>query len=113
MNITRNNPPRQYQVGSVEITDCGKIELASDEQVTFTHGTGEHDLTAKSWGFYATASVNDRLVRMGFKTALSENAQGKLFVHVVRRDHIKEYNDYLESEKGRVVEWIDERPWHP
>jgi hypothetical protein len=113
MNIARRDPPRRYRVGAVEIADCGKIDLAADEQVTFVHGAGEVDFTAKSWGFYATPSVNDRLVRQGFKTALAENPGGKIFVHVVSRDRLEEYHRYLAAENSRVVEWLDERPRRP
>lgn len=113
MKITRNEPPRVFQVGEggkIRISDCGKIYLEPDEQVTFVTVTGkEHDFAAKSWGFYATPSVNSRLVNQGFKTALVKNQSGRYYIMVVDADRLSDFEAYLSAEKNKVVEWLDER----
>ena len=86
MKIEINEPPREYKVGiSKEITirDCAKISLVDDEQVTFFAGKKEYDFTRKKWGFYATPSMNGRLKRHGFKSALVKNEKNLYFIMIV------------------------------
>lgn len=113
MTFEPNNPPRRFRVGAagaIEIADCGRVHLAPDEQVTFvTPGGKEHDFAAKSWGFYATPSLNGRLAGFGFKTALVRNAEGRHYVMVVDTDRMAEFDEYLRAERQHVVEWLDER----
>ena len=65
MEFNKKNPPRKFKVGikkEITIKDCGTIELQNDEQVTFLTGkSAEYDVARKSWGFYATPSINGRL----------------------------------------------------
>jgi hypothetical protein len=113
LKITPLEPPRRFVVGvgSITISHCADVELASDEQVTFVTPTGkEHDFVAKSWGFYATPSVNGRLLDQGFKTALSRNAAGRYYVNVVDMDAIGDFLAYVAAEQSEIVEWLDERP---
>ncbi len=112
MKIDKNDPPRIFQVGlhKITISDCGKIYLEPDEQVTFTTPSGkEHDFAAKSWGFYATPSVNGRLVDQGFKTALVKNPQDRYFIIVVDIEKISEFEDYLRAEESEVIDWLDQK----
>lgn len=113
MKINKKEPPRKFVVGEsdqTEISDCGQIFLESDEQVSFVTASGkEHDFAAKSWGFYATPSVNARLVNEGFKTALVKNSQGRFYIMVVDKDCLSDFKAYLTTEKNEVVEWLDER----
>ena len=113
MKIDKKEPPRVFRVGkdnNIEISDCARIYLKPDEQVTFVTISGkEHDFTAKPWGFYATPSVNGRLVNQGFKTALVKNQSGMYYIMVVDNDRFSEFQDYLSTEKNEVVEWLDER----
>jgi len=113
MRIDPRNPPRKYRCGTndaVEISDCGRLRLEPDEQITFVSASGkEHDFTAKSWGFYATPSVNGRLAAQGFKTALVRNHQGRVYVMVVEREKLNEFLDYLRREREEIEEWLDER----
>ncbi len=69
----------------------------------------EYDFAAKSWGYYATPSVNGRLVDQGFKTALVKNRIGKYYVLIVDIEHLSKFNDYLATEESDLVEWLDER----
>lgn len=113
MKFTENNPPRKFTVGKyspIELADCGKIELAPDELVTFTaEGGAEYDVGRKSWGFYATPSINGRLKSFGLKTALVCNAADQYFVMLVEKSKMAEFLAYLQQEHSTVVEWLDER----
>lgn len=113
MRIKRTEPPRRFRVGlkeQIEILDCAKITLAPHEQVTFVMPSGkEHDFGARSWGYYATPSINDRLKKQGFKTALVKNALGKYFVFIVDVEKMDEFQQYLVEEKHELAEWLDER----
>ena len=79
MKIIEKNPSREFKVGceqSITLKDCGDIFLEVNEQVTFlTTDTAEYDVCRKEWGYYATPSMNDRLKRFGFKTALVKNTK--------------------------------------
>lgn len=113
MKIDSKTPPRKYCCGlhnQIEISDCGTVYLEPNEQLTFVTESGkEHDFAAKSWGFYATPSVNGRLVRQGFKTALVQNSKKQYFIMVVDPARMNEFEAYLEEECQSVIEWLDER----
>jgi hypothetical protein len=113
MIFEEKNPPRTFQVGkeaSIEISDCGELHLAPNEQITFVTSSGRrHDFAAKDWGFYATPSLNGRLKDEGFKTALVRNAQGRHYILVVEEGFLGAFFDYLKSEDQCLVEWLDER----
>lgn len=113
LKVHTHTPPRKFCVGlrqQIEIADCGKIELDPDEQVTFFTSSGkEYDVAAKAWGFYATPSINKRLIDQGFKTALVRNSAGRLYVMVVERDKIDLFKQYLKEEKQSVEVWLDEK----
>ena len=113
MKVETSDPPRVFQVGlehQIAVSDCGRVYLEPDEQVTFVTPAGkQHDFVAKSWGFYATPSVNGRLVDQGFKTALVKNSFGKYYVMVVDPDRMADFQAYLDTERHEVVEWLDQR----
>lgn len=95
-------PPRTYDAGyevKVRISDCGRLHLEPDEQVTFTTpGGGEYDVTRKRWGFYATPSLNGRLVSFGLHGVLVRNRDGRAFVLLVERGHEEAFRLYCEGE---------------
>lgn len=113
MNCEIFQPPRSFRVGlagQIEMHDCGRVRLQADEQVTFVTPAGrEYDLAAKSWGFYATPSVNGRLKDQGFRTALVRNLLGRYYVMVVDAQRIEEFHAYLREDRQQIVEWLDER----
>jgi phage terminase large subunit-like protein len=112
MKIRAKNPPRVFNVGKnseIKISDCGEVELNPDEQVTFLTSSGKHyDVVAKSWGFYATSSVNARLKKEGFKAALVKNTQGRYYVMIVEKEKIGNFEAYLRMEQNKVEKWLDE-----
>lgn len=104
-------PPREFSVGSAGITlkDCGQLALEADEQVTLVTPYGaEYDVARKSWGFYATPSVNGRLRRFGWKTALVRGADGRAYVMLVEEACESMFREYLGAEKHRLLCWLDD-----
>ena len=82
------DPPRTFEVSGagvrLHLSDCGRVALSADEQVTFTtEAGGEFDVTRKSWGFYATPSTNSRLSRFGLRACLAKSWENKFFVYLV------------------------------
>jgi len=104
-------PPRVFEVGrgeTIQIKDCGRVHLEADEQVTFVTERGaEYDVARKSWGFYATPSMNGRLAGFGLRSVLVRSYAAKLHVFLVERGREAEFRRYLEVEGHRVVAWLD------
>ena len=112
MKLDPNDPPRRYIVGvndQVEISDCGRLRLDPDEQITFTtEDGGEYDVARKSWGFYATPSMNARLSSFGLRAVLLQNQIGRYFVVLVERGHEDDFEAYRAEEDLRIVGWLDD-----
>lgn len=107
------DPPRTFDVQgagvALTLSDCGRLELAADEQVTFlTSKGGEYDVVRKHWGFYATPSINGRLKSFGLKTALVVSSFGKLFVMLVERGKEQDFQAYIEADHQKVLCWLDD-----
>ncbi len=89
MEFMPNQPPRRFRPDSgscVELKDFGRLLLEPDEQITLCTGAGaEYDVVGKSWGFYATPSLNGRLRQFGLRPALVRNASRKYFVLLVEK----------------------------
>lgn len=111
MKFTPTDPPRLFEVGQeaiIKLEDCGRIELAPDEQVTFTtEGDGEYDVVRKSWGFYATPSMNRRLSRLGLYAALVKSPGGRTYLWLVENGKEEEFRAYVELEKQKIICWLD------
>lgn len=105
-------PPRKFQVGNAikfDMQDCGSVQLANDEQVTFVTSSGaEYDVAAKDWGFYATPSLNGRLEQFGLRGVLIRNrGTGRYFLFLVERGHEPQFDAYCEQENLAVIVWMD------
>ena len=112
MNFKRLDPPREFRVGSggaIGLKDCGRVQLDPDEQVTFeTEAGGEYDVVRKSWGFYATPSLNARLRKFGLRAVLTRGAGGKrIFVLLVERGREDEFHAYLGQTGMTILCWLD------
>ncbi|MBI4343023.1 MAG: hypothetical protein HY599_06620 [Candidatus Omnitrophica bacterium] len=111
MQLTPVDPPRVFDVGclvKIQLKDCGRVALEADEQVTFVTETGgEFDVVRKSWGFYATPSLNQRLPRFGLRAVLVKSPDGKYYVWLVERGKEPDFQRYLEAERQAVVSWLD------
>lgn len=112
MKINKNDPPREYEVGfgpTVAMKDCAHIELDANEQVTLKTETGaEYDVARKSWGFYATPSINGRLERFGLRAVLTKNRLGQYFILLVEQDREADFEQYVSEEGITVCGHLDE-----
>jgi hypothetical protein len=107
------DPPRKFEVTGagikLDLSDCGSIELNPDEQVTFTTASGgQYDVTRKSWGFYATPSINGRLKSFGLRGALVVSKFGKIFLMLVETGKESEFFTYINSDLQKFICWLDD-----
>lgn len=112
MDFREKSPPRRYKVGHTvvsEIADCGSVALLPDEQITFTTESGaEHDVTRKSFGFYATQSLNSRLPEHGLRPVLLRSTvTGRYFIFLVERGKDSLFHAYVAQEQMEIVSWLD------
>lgn len=115
MKFVPQEPPRRFEVGlpgqKFLLRDCGRLSLAPDEQVTFiTEGGAEFDVCRKSWGYYATPSLNSRLASFGLRAVLAKSSDGKFFILLVEKGREGEFMRYMEHEQQKVVCWLDATP---
>jgi hypothetical protein len=112
MKFNEKQPPRAFTIGDpanpVTLRDCGSMELAFDEQITFVGANSlEYDVVRKSWGFYATPSVNGRLGQFGLRPALAKSTSGRYYVLLLEAGKETEFDQYLSLEHMQVVCWLD------
>ena len=111
MKLEIKDPPRTYECGFEVrrvISDCARIELTDDEQITLSTASGaEYDVTRKDFGYYATPSTNGRLQRFGLRTAIACNRLGQLFVLLVESGSETKFETYLQEEQMSLVCWLD------
>jgi len=103
------NPPRKFEVGNRKIIkDCAHIELEPDEQVTFLTDSGaEYDIVRKEWGFYATPSLNSRLLKFGLRAVLIKGKDGKFYIFLIEKEKNDLFKRYLEDEGHIIISWMD------
>ena len=112
MEYIEKKPPRKYTVGAqqqVTISDCGDVYLEADEQLTFKTKSGcEYDLSRKDWGFYATPSLNGRLLDFNLRAVLIKNTTSKrFFVLLVEKGKEELFLEYARIEGLKIVTWLD------
>ncbi|MGK5094689.1 hypothetical protein WDW89_22095 [Deltaproteobacteria bacterium TL4] len=111
MKVEPKDPPRTFEAGfeiKRTISDCGSIQLASDEQVTFlTEEKNEYDFTRKNWGFYMAPSLNGRLASFHLRPVLTKNRVGRYFLLAVEAGKETLFEKYLEEEKMEIIHWMD------
>ncbi|HEX4450474.1 MAG TPA: class I SAM-dependent methyltransferase [Kofleriaceae bacterium] len=111
MKLRVIEPPRIFETGRgapIAIADCARIELSPDEQVTFVTPAGaEYDVTRKAWGFYATPSLNGRLLNFNLRAAIARGPAAKYYVFLVERGHESAFEAYLAAEQNTLVRWLD------
>lgn len=110
MKIVKNDPPREFTTGRAEpvrLKDCGRIYLDPDEQVTFVTESGsEYDVARKSWGFYATPSLNGRLTSFGWRAALVKSSSARYYLFLVEQGRERDFQEYVDREGHIVVCWL-------
>ncbi len=101
---------RVFSVKGHEIKDLGKILLDNNELVTFKTPSGKNfDFVAKEWGFYATPSINKRLKKEGFKSALVVNEENNIYLMVVEKDKLEIFHNYLkQNQDNKLICWLDD-----
>jgi len=94
---------------TLTLSDCGRVALEPDEQVTFTTASGgEYDVARKDWGFYATPSTNGRLKSFGLRAALVLSGYQKLFVVLVEAGKEDVFLEYVAADQQRLLCWLDD-----
>jgi len=107
MNFIEIKPPRRFTAGSVEIQHCANVELHPDEQVTFMTETGkEYDVMRKSWGYFATPSINHRLKKFGLRVVLIQDSMNKRFICLVEEGKEGEFRSFLNNDKASILCWF-------
>lgn len=113
MKYEFKNPPRTFSPGkSITIKDCGTMNLAVDEQITYTDENGfESDFTRKEWGYYIANGLNHKIKTQGYKTALFASklhSPPSIYICLVDENKIKQFNDYLNLVQAKLIMWLDE-----
>lgn len=108
MKIKLNKKIRKFKVGIKKtiLKDIGQIYLNNNEQLTFLKKKSEYDIVKKSWGYYATPSVNKRLKKFNFRTFLTQNTNKFVFVMLVHKEKINEFKTYLKGDKIKIIKEI-------
>lgn len=111
MKQTLREKPRLFSVGlnrGITMKDCGQLVLEADEQLTLvTEGGAQYDVARKSWGFYATPSLNGRLRQYGLRGVLIRNRQSRYYLLLVEEGHEQDFLQYLGEEEQEIVCWLD------
>lgn len=112
MKFIEKTTPRKFEVGydkKTVIKDCGVMQLSSDEQITFMTESGmEYDVTRKAWGFYATPSINGRLLDFNLRTVLVKNKMNRFFIMLVEQGHEKLFQQYVDEESLIIISWLSD-----
>ena len=111
MKLKMMEPPRIFTVGkenNIHIRHCADISLEANEQVTLVTPSGtEYDVVRKSWGYYATPSLNGRLRDFCLRAVLVRNKSGRLYLLLVEEGSEAEFQAYLANEQQVIVCWLD------
>ncbi len=107
MKIKKKN--RKFKVGISNITlkEVAKISLKKNEMITLYNGKTEYDIVKKNWGFYATPSINSRLLKFKLKTCIIKSKITKnSFVILVQKNKLSDFKKYLKDEKCKIIKWL-------
>jgi hypothetical protein len=107
------DPPRRFGVGSegqIELRPVADVELDPDEVVTFKTPSGsESDVTRKSWGYYWTGSLDERLPAHGLHAVIVRDRRGKGFLMLVEDGREQEFLTYCRDQELEPERWLDGR----
>ena len=102
-----NKIGRFFTVGkNIKIKHVANIKLNNNEQLTFLFKESQFDFVKKNWGFYATPSINYRLKKQGFMSALMKNKSQRIYLVVVHKTKIKQFRKYCKIHKQMIVKWL-------
>ncbi len=112
MRVVKKKIPRKFLVSkknNIILKDVGKVFLNNNENLSLIGNNNKtYEICRKDWGYYATPSINFRLRKNGFKTALIKQNK-KLFVVIVDKNEMKSFNNYRKIENYKLVKWLDGR----
>ena len=101
---------RKFKTGitNIEITHVADLKLSDDELITIkVNKKTEYDITRKNWGFYSTPSINKRLLKYGFNSAITHNPKfGTYFMMIVEKNKKKMFLKYLKSQNMTLITWL-------
>jgi len=110
MIIKKKNIKILLENNKINLFKKANIFLKHNEFITFVekkkNKTKEYDVVKKSWGYYATPSINKRLKFYGYSVAIIKNLSGKYFVCIVNEDKKKDFYIYLKDDKQKIVLWL-------
>lgn len=107
MKIEKKNRIFKVGINNIIIKEVAKISLKQNEMVTFFNGKIEYDIIKKNWGYYATPSINSRLLKFDLKTCvIKSKITNNSFIILVLKNKKKEFNKYLKNEKCKIVKWL-------
>ena len=106
--LKKNRKFKPSKNSNIIIKDCGEVILENDEQISFSNKSNlnKYDITKKNWGYYATPSINSRLVKNNFETYIVQNKLTKnFFIFLVERKKKNIFLRYLKKENLKIVPW--------
>ena len=107
MKIEKKNRKFKVGISNITIKEVAKISLKQNEMVTFFNGKVEYDIVKKNWGYYATPSINNRLLKFGLNTCIIKSkVTNNSFTILVQKNKKNEFNKYLKDEKCKIVKWL-------
>ena len=107
MNIKKKNRKFKVGISNITLNEVAKISLKSNEMITLVNGKIEYDIIKKNWGYYATPSINSRLLKFDLKTCvIKSKITNNSFIILVLKNKKKEFNKYLKNEKCKIVKWL-------
>tara|TARA_Y100001970_G_scaffold53704_1_gene68065 strand:- start:7462 stop:7803 length:342 start_codon:yes stop_codon:yes gene_type:complete len=110
LKVHKKKKPRIFLVSKknkIYLKDVGKINLENNENLTITSNNKKnYEICRKDWGYYATPSINERLKKNGFKTALVKQKK-KYFILLVDKRKIRSFNNYCKIESYKIIKWLD------
>tara|TARA_Y100000992_G_C21048314_1_gene388302 strand:+ start:263 stop:601 length:339 start_codon:yes stop_codon:yes gene_type:complete len=107
MRIKKKN--RSFALQSkIKLTHKADIMLKNNELITFKSNGSEYDVVKKDWGYYATPSLNKRLLSFNLRAVLVVSQKtGNLFVLLVHTKFKKKFSIYIKKEKLKILTWLD------
>ena len=111
MKIKRKNRKFKTGITDIVIRHVADLKLKNDELITFkVSNKTEYDVTRKNWGFYSTPSINKRLLKFGFESAITHNPNyGTYFMMIVEKNKKKEFIKYLKSQDMVLITWLTKK----
>ena len=98
---------------NTQINQLGKLKLKKDEQITFYESLAgkkkEYDILKKSWGYYATPSINKRLKNFNYECALIKNDKEKFFICLVNKEMKHNFKIYLKKDNQKIICWLNKK----